>query len=125
MKPTVVFAALLLVLSLDVAVAQRTPKIEILADTLADGGHPIFSPDGRLLLTYGDTPMLWDVATGRLIRRFLGHQAGITGAAFSHDGRLLVTGSHDKTLKLWDVATGQFVRTVAKLPGPVFGMSYS
>ncbi len=41
-----------------------------------------------------------------------GHTAAITDAQFSADGRLLVTGSADYTLKVWDVATGVLLRTL-------------
>ena len=36
-----------------------------------------------------------------------GHTAQVFGVAFSPDGRRIVTGSYDKTVKVWDAATGQ------------------
>jgi len=42
----------------------------------------------------------------------LGHQyTDIDTVAFSSDGKYLVTGCKDKTVKLWDVATGMEIRT--------------
>ena len=40
-----------------------------------------------------------------------GHQRPIYAAAFSPDGKTLLTGSYDKTLILWEVATGKALRT--------------
>jgi hypothetical protein len=54
---------------------------------------------------------LWDVATGREIRTFSGHLAEVYSVAFSHDGRQILSGSKDNTIKLWDVATGREIRT--------------
>ena len=36
-----------------------------------------------------------------------GHQAGVTGAVFSPDGKRLITASSDGAIKIWDATTGQ------------------
>jgi WD40 repeat protein len=41
-----------------------------------------------------------------------GHAAEITKVAFSPDGRYILSGSFDESVKLWDVASGQDVRTL-------------
>jgi hypothetical protein len=41
---------------------------------------------------------------------FQGHQAGVDRIALSPDGRLLVSGALDRTVRIWDVATGQELR---------------
>jgi len=43
----------------------------------------------------------------------IGHSQSLRAAAFSPDGRFIITGSDDKTAKLWDPATGVEVRTFA------------
>ena len=48
---------------------------------------------------------------GWLKRTFEGHMGRVQSVAFSPDGRSILSGSGDKTLKLWDPATGRCVRT--------------
>ena len=41
----------------------------------------------------------------------LGHSSSVSSVAFSPDGRLILSGSWDNTLKLWGVETGMEIRT--------------
>ena len=45
--------------------------------------------------------------------------------AFSPDGTVLATGSHDLTIKLWDVATGRERATLRGHTGNVYTVAFS
>jgi WD40 repeat protein len=68
-----------------------------------------FSPDGKQVLTCGgdETVHLWDVATGKEIRQFVGHTDEVTSVAFSLDGKYVLSGSWDMTTRVWDAAAGK------------------
>jgi WD40 repeat protein/serine/threonine protein kinase len=85
-----------------------------------------FSPDGKTLASGSGNPneavrgksapdgqlTLWAVDTGRE-RAALKHTDVVYSVAFSPDGKTLVSGSADKTVRLWDVGTAQ-ARAVLK-----------
>ena len=51
---------------------------------------------------------LWDIATGKVVRKFVGHTAPDNQLAVSPDGkRILSWGINDRTLRLWDVETAK------------------
>jgi WD40 repeat protein len=68
-----------------------------------------FSPDdrgGRWIATAGadSTVKVWDSRNGgKPIRTFRGHTGLVTSLAFTPDGKRLVSGSRDHTVKVWDL----------------------
>jgi WD40 repeat protein len=95
-----------------------------------------FSPDGRRALSganswnkHGephDTVLrLWDVETGKVIRRFEGHTQGVDSVALSADGRLALSGGGDTTVRMWDVETGKELRRFEGHRAMVTGVAFS
>jgi len=64
----------------------------------------------------GHAIQLWDMPTGRLLltierhlsdKRFESQMVNVQSVVFSPDGRSLVSGSEDKTIRMWEAATGK------------------
>ena len=103
--------------------ANRNPELEIQLGHSGRINAAAFSKDGRLLVSGGDDPIaiVWDVTTGRVLRRLIGNVNPVRAVAFSPDGRFILTGTghadehydarikREKTLRLWDMSTGKDV----------------
>jgi WD40 repeat protein len=59
------------------------------------------------LSSHTDEPPL----PARVVTTLKGHTEAVYTIAFSPDGKLVLTGSFDKTLKLWETATGKELKT--------------
>lgn len=73
-----------------------------------------FSPLGDMLAAgcaawWGSPAQVrrWNLADGRELSAFRGHQGRITALAYSPDGLTLATGSKDRTIRLWDATSGR------------------
>src|SRR5262249_17421947 len=72
----------------------------------------IFAPDGKTVVTANGWQLqltLWDVATGKALRRFEAKaiRAGGPSIAFSPDGKTLLAAGKNNTAYLWEVASGK------------------
>ena len=82
-----------------------------------------FSPDGRLAYSTSggrfvggwqdgtDSAIrVWDVASGRQVRRLDGHRGIVWSVVVSPDGRRVLSGGQDRTSVVWDAETGAEIR---------------
>jgi WD domain, G-beta repeat len=60
-----------------------------------------------------------------LIHTLTGHAAKVSSIAISYDGKTLVSGCADKTIKLWDINTGTLIRTLTEDLGEVSSIAVS
>jgi WD40 repeat protein/serine/threonine protein kinase len=77
-----------------------------LSGGLGEDGHwtPVFGPDGNGVASVIE---LWNMSTGEKVRTFRGHERPVISACMSLDGRRILSGSDDQTVRLWDVASGE------------------
>jgi WD40 repeat protein/tRNA A-37 threonylcarbamoyl transferase component Bud32 len=94
-----------------------------------------FSPDGNSVATAAwDTHqdarlpslvVLVDAKTGAERRRFERHSGLIESVAFSPDGRRLLIGGRDQTVRVWDVTTGEELHRLNGHGGWVSSVAFS
>lgn len=97
-----------------------------------------FSADGKQALTCsggwwnihwqtrGDqTVRLWEVETGKELRRFTGHSGLIFQAVFVPGDKQIVSCSLDHSVRLWDAQTGKEIRQFTGHQGEVWSVSVS
>jgi len=60
---------------------------------------------------------IWDVRTGRLVMSWMGHSENIWSTVFVPNGKGLLSGSQDKTMKYWDVNLGSTLNVMADPSG--------
>jgi len=79
----------------------------------------VFSPDGKLIVSGGGpwyhppgprpaggsdhTVRVWNAKTGQAMHILKGHANGVTCVSFSPDGKKVVSGSLDFTVKVWNL----------------------
>ena len=69
--------------------------------------------------------IILDVITGSQTAILSGHTDEVNSVVFSSDGRSLVSGSDDKTVKLWDLQTGGAIKTFSDHTDLVISVSIS
>ncbi|MEY4934392.1 MAG: hypothetical protein RIS64_751 [Bacteroidota bacterium] len=86
-----------------------------------------YAPDGKTFACVtSPSVQIRDASTGRFLADFKGHTEVLTSMAYSPDGRFLLTGAQDKSLKLWSITTGTIMRTIANAHDTyVYAVAYS
>jgi WD40 repeat protein len=89
--------------------------LRTLAQQKIGAGSLSFSPNGKLLVSTcgfggctGAPAHVYDVASGRKVASYYGHDNAVLASAFSADGRWVVTGGGaNNEIHLWDPLTGK------------------
>ncbi|MES2460178.1 MAG: AAA-like domain-containing protein [Armatimonadota bacterium] len=101
-------------------VDTRTGKEELNAPESGLRGYSplVCSPDGQWLVTKGipiregGNIIVQNLRDSRLSFPLYGHKPHVTSGAFSPDGRLLATGSWDKTVRVWDMSSQKTIHVL-------------
>jgi serine/threonine protein kinase len=72
----------------------------------AGGGYGVWH-------SYSAQQVRSSVEQAALIRSLAGHTSFVNALEISHDGKTLISGSADQTIKVWDLATGAELKTLA------------
>jgi WD40 repeat protein len=84
------------------------------------------TPDGKQAVATGGAVIVYDLTTGKEIRRLLEVRGARQGLALSTDGKLCLTGhSGDAVVRLVEIATGKEVRAFTEHRGGVQGVALS
>src|SRR5258708_27061766 len=87
---------------------------------IPSGHAALLAPDGSSFITVsGPTANVLDVGSGSSTALLSGHATPITCVGFRRDGRRIVTGSSDLTVRIWAAASGSELGTLLGHAWPV------
>ncbi|KAG1798378.1 WD40-repeat-containing domain protein [Suillus variegatus] len=73
------------------------------------------SPGGKIVASGSEDGgvRLWDIDTGKVVKKFTGHTEGVFSVCWSPDGGRVVSGSNDDTFRVWDVKSSEMILILA------------
>jgi F-box and WD-40 domain protein MET30 len=97
--------------------ASPHPSPEAIEEGFLGDSNRAQPPRYMLTGALDSTIRLWDVSTGKCLRKFFGHVEGVW--ALAADTLRVASGAEDKMVKIWDTRTGKCQRTFTGHQGPV------
>jgi WD40 repeat protein len=91
----------------------------------------IYSPDTTMVATGGSSwhdreyLKIWDANTGKLVANLKGHTRRVYCLAWTADGKTLISGSRDHSIRMWDTTTWQQIAVLTGHTSDVIGISIS
>ncbi|NEQ40970.1 MAG: protein kinase [Okeania sp. SIO3I5] len=88
-----------------VALSELWKTVQIIKDKTTHVNSIAIDAQGFLLVSGSDDKImrLWNLQTGQLLHKFLGHTAEVYGIAISADGRRVISGGDDRTILVWNL----------------------
>jgi WD40 repeat protein len=85
-------------------IAQRLSEM-----SKSKGRRHMLSPDRKTVVSGSDDGLvrLWNVNTGKVIGRWMGHTDRVRPICWSLDGQQVLSGSNDGTARQWDAENGK------------------
>lgn len=76
----------------------------------------VYSPNEKYIATggYDKTIRIWDVETGKEIRKFCGHTSSVRSISYTPDGKYIISGSGDGTIRIWNVEKGKEIKKITE-----------
>ncbi|XP_032664574.1 jouberin-like [Odontomachus brunneus] len=104
----------------------KIPNEKVFETETSENGcfYVAFSSDGKYLACvhseeYSYPVVVYEVETGKIHVRFLGHKTFVYSLSWSSDDRCLLSASADQTARIWDVRN-RIVQQVEMLPHPTY-----
>lgn len=87
----------------------------------------VISKNGKELIKgkFGTKVKRWDIASGKTVMEYAGHQKAVLCYDLSKDGKRLVTGGGDGKITLWDTETGDSIQAIQSYRHPILDIHFS
>ncbi|MBI3482064.1 MAG: WD40 repeat domain-containing protein, partial [Bacteroidetes bacterium] len=87
----------------------------------------LITNDGKTLIKgkFGSKIKQWDIASGKSVMEFVGHEKAVLCYDLSRDGKRLITGGGDGKIILWNVQTGDTIRAIKAHREPILDIHFN